>query len=221
MALPDTHPQANRNNSFNQQHLSVALDPASGKQIGSKFARPDQKSLRVKGQADDILTQMPQINEDTRPSLLQLGFTEKSPMGATPRQSQWKALNADLFDLKIKHNAVNSRQAKRYGQLHDSSVRCVDQSRMLSKDPESTLHMRSEDRDSSPPQDPQKKKIVMKQAKALNIDEEQETITTTNNHKRDSDITGALLPINAKPPSGRDKAVEEIKINVCSASRGE
>ena len=199
----------------------MALDPVSGKQIGSKFARPAQQSLRIKRQADDILTQMPQINEDTRPSLLQLGFTEKSPMGATPRQSQWKALNADLFDLKLKNNAVNSRHAKRYGQLHDSSVRYVDQSRLQSKDPESTLHMRSEDRVSSPIQDPQKKKIVMKQAKALNIDEERETITTTNNHKRDSDITAALLPMHHKAPSVRDKGLEEIKINVCSASRGE
>ena len=88
----------------------MALDPASGKKIGHKFASPEQ-SIGLKQQADDILTQMPQIDEDTRPSILQMGFTEKSPMGTTPRQSQWKALNADLFDLKIKNNqATNSRR---------------------------------------------------------------------------------------------------------------
>ena len=76
--------------------------------------------------------------QDCKSSIHQIMFPENKEFSPN-KPGQWKALNADLFDLKIKQGSSSPKRSfhTRPGGLQDSSVRYVDLSRC--QQAESTL----------------------------------------------------------------------------------
>ena len=70
-----------------------------------------------------------------RSSIHEVTIPEKPLPNQTANNDQWKVLNADLFDLKLKQEVISPKIVKpqnRPGALQDSSVRYVELGRQQS-----------------------------------------------------------------------------------------